>query len=388
MVPPDSPCSEEHEESLERRNHTYRVPLFNEGLRTVVCWHPRLSKRVQGEPPCYDKASHARGIGQRPSTTDSNTSTNSCPCDLVVRSVPNISPTFSHSFSLFGLVGALRATENLPSLSTRRATSVPAEKSEDTARRERVSPHPSRHIESNISLLSSDEEGTQFQPGGVGKLTLRKKKNVKTYMLLQSFFISYDILLSLAKYILSTVRTSGYRKTDRSRVNCGVYGKTFRIEEGVTPPLFPKNCECVATRFFFYVFSLFAVTPFFQKLRTCRDTFFFLRIFFVRDIIFKYSRSDQAFRLAVRDHLVLPSQYMVISNQPGSARPVGSCQKFPWHGTRKNVMRENGPLFQHHHFLHDKFLVNDESLQIHERWHEHVVEKTAVEKTEVDCCVS
>ena len=41
-------------------------------------------------------------------------------------------------------------------------------------------------------------------------------------------------------------------------------------------------------------------------------------------------------------------------------------------------MRENGPLFQHRHFLHDKFLVNDESLQIHERWHDHVVEKTAV----------
>ena len=35
-------------------------------------------------------------------------------------------------------------------------------------------------------------------------------------------------------------------------------------------------------------------------------------------------------------------------------------------------MRENGPLFQHRHFLHDKFLVNDESLQIHERWHRHV----------------
>ena len=35
-------------------------------------------------------------------------------------------------------------------------------------------------------------------------------------------------------------------------------------------------------------------------------------------------------------------------------------------------MRENGPLFQHRHFLHDKFLVNDESLQIHEHCHRHV----------------
>ena len=41
-------------------------------------------------------------------------------------------------------------------------------------------------------------------------------------------------------------------------------------------------------------------------------------------------------------------------------------------------MRENGPLFQHRHFLHDKFLVNDESLQIHERWHRHVVENIVI----------
>jgi len=68
---------------------------------------------------------------------------------------------------------------------------------------------------------------------------------------------------------------------------------------------------------------------------------------------------------------------MVISTQPGSARPVGSCQKFPWHGTYKNVMCENNPLFQHRYFLHNKFFVNDESLQIHERWHEHVVENIA-----------
>ena len=34
-------------------------------------------------------------------------------------------------------------------------------------------------------------------------------------------------------------------------------------------------------------------------------------------------------------------------------------------------MRENDPLFQHRHFLHNKFLVNDESLQIHECWHGH-----------------
>jgi len=40
-------------------------------------------------------------------------------------------------------------------------------------------------------------------------------------------------------------------------------------------------------------------------------------------------------------------------------------------------MCENGPLFQHRYFFHNKFIVNEESLQIHERWHEHVVEKIA-----------
>ncbi|KYM79417.1 hypothetical protein ALC53_10148 [Atta colombica] len=84
-------------------------------------------------------------------------------------------------------------------------------------------------------------------------------------------------------------------------------------------------------------------------------------------IIFKYSH-DQAFRLTVwedGDHLVLSSQSMMISTQPGSARPVGLCQKFPWHETRKNVMWENNRLFQHHYFFDDKSFFDDESLQIH-----------------------
>jgi len=42
-------------------------------------------------------------------------------------------------------------------------------------------------------------------------------------------------------------------------------------------------------------------------------------------------------------------------------------------------MCENGPLFQHRYFLYDKFLVNDECLQIHKRWHEYVIEKIAVD---------
>ncbi|KYM83815.1 hypothetical protein ALC53_05752, partial [Atta colombica] len=44
------------------------------------------------------------------------------------------------------------------------------------------------------------------------------------------------------------------------------------------------------------------------------------------NIVFKYSCRDQAFRLVVRDHSVLPPQSMVISTQPGSAKPVGSVK--------------------------------------------------------------
>jgi len=82
----------------------------------------------------------------------------------------------------------------------------------------------------------------------------------------------------------------------------------------------------------------------------------FFNVMLHDSIMFKYSCRDQAFRLVVRDHPVLSSQSMVINSKPGSARPVGSCQKFPWHGTRKNIMCKNSPLFQHCHFFHDKLL--------------------------------
>ena len=80
---------------------------------------------------------------------------------------------------------------------------------------------------------------------------------------------------------------------------------------------------------------------------------------------------DQAFCLIIRNHIVLPSQSMVINIQPGSARPIGSCLKFPWHRTRKNVMDS---LFQHHAI---SFIIN--FLLTNPRWREHVVEKTAVD---------
>ncbi|XP_018311003.1 mucin-5AC-like, partial [Mycetomoellerius zeteki] len=74
-----------------------------------------------------------------------------------------------------GAYKKLPANHDLPvSSRTRRATSVPIEKREDTARRERVSPHPPRRKIYNISS-SSDDEGTPIQPGGVGRPMRRKE---------------------------------------------------------------------------------------------------------------------------------------------------------------------------------------------------------------------
>ena len=71
----------------------------------------------------------------------------------------------------------LPANSNEPvSSRTRRATSVPVENSEGTARRERVFPHPPRHGIELILSSSSDEEGTPHQSGGVGRLRLRSSK--------------------------------------------------------------------------------------------------------------------------------------------------------------------------------------------------------------------
>jgi len=58
-------------------------------------------------------------------------------------------------------------------------------------------------------------------------------------MFLQSFFVSYNAVFS--EIYFSTVRTSGYRKTDCIRVNCDVYDKISRIEEGVILPFFKEE---------------------------------------------------------------------------------------------------------------------------------------------------
>ena len=96
---------------------------------------------------------------------------------------------------------------------------------------------------------------------------------------------------------------------------------------------------------------------------------------YMRDLLSSFSSAsishrNQAFHHAVRDHPVFPLQSMVISTQSRSAI-LFLTQEVPWHGTRKNIMRENSSFSQHRYFLHDKFLFNDKSLQIYKCWYSH-----------------
>ena len=72
-------------------------------------------------------------------------------------------------------------------------------------------------------------------------------------MFLQSFFVSYDALLSLAKYIFFQPLQADI--ADCIRINCDVYDRTSR--RGSNPPLCPRIVNVlrhVLSRFF-YVFS-------------------------------------------------------------------------------------------------------------------------------------
>ncbi|KYN12185.1 hypothetical protein ALC57_15651 [Trachymyrmex cornetzi] len=205
----------------------------------------------------------------------------------------------------------------------------------------------------------------------------RAISNVETYMLLQFFFVSYDALLSLAKYIFNlTVNAIPYGLYfdcaddeelvgDFNAFSLGhsqYLGFSFDCGGGLGGPCFNDSMS---------TYTASKVSMYMRSRSSSRSTFH-SHVRFSRPLTYT----------------IWESQSMVISTQPESAGPIASCQKFPWHGTRKHVMRENSPLFQHRHFLHDKFLINEESLQIHERWYEHIVEKTVIEKTVVDCSVS
>lgn len=92
----------------------------------------------------------------------------------------------------------------------------------------------------------------------------------------------------------------------------------------------------------------------------------------IRRFSAEYGPCNQVSHRAVRDRPVLPSQSMMIGNQPGSARPFGFCQGTPWHGTREDVVRDEGPLFESGKLLHYVLFSNEETLEIHERRHGHV----------------
>jgi len=82
-------------------------------------------------------------------------------------------------------------------------------------------------------------------------------------MLLQFFFISYDALLSLAKYIFFN---RSYKRISQDwlhlrKLRCIIYSKTSRIEEEITFSSFQElqtYHDTFYRVFFFYVFSLFA----------------------------------------------------------------------------------------------------------------------------------
>ncbi|KYQ52413.1 hypothetical protein ALC60_08471 [Trachymyrmex zeteki] len=89
-----------------------------------------------------------------------------------------------------------------------------------------------------VEALPRFERQRQFMSAMISQGDLH---NVETYTL-YSFFTSFDALLSLAKYIFQSFVQAGINKTDRIRINCGVYN-TSKIEEGAGRPPISKNFE-------------------------------------------------------------------------------------------------------------------------------------------------
>ncbi|KYN11467.1 hypothetical protein ALC57_16386, partial [Trachymyrmex cornetzi] len=78
-----------------------------------------------------------------------------------------------------GALKKLPAINEQPVSRTRRATSVPAEKSDDQTGARLPTPSSSYRKLYLITLTSPDEEGTQFQPGGVGRLSLKRNRSTR-----------------------------------------------------------------------------------------------------------------------------------------------------------------------------------------------------------------
>ncbi|KYN20093.1 hypothetical protein ALC57_07561 [Trachymyrmex cornetzi] len=208
--------------------------------------------------------------------------------------------------------------------------------------------HTLTHLVNITSLLVETLPRFERQPQFVSAIVSQGDlHNIKTYVLLQSFFVSYDVLLSLAKYILLTVLLSMF-------IRYGLY-----IDDD------GDDFDAFSQEYFQYLVS----------------SFFFGEV--LCDSFCKRANDFMSSHTASKVLMCMRSRSSSRSKFHSHVRFSSPLTYTIWHGTRKNVMRENGPLFQHRYFLHDKFFVNDESLHIHERWHEHVVEKTVI-----DCGVS
>ena len=91
---------------------------------------------------------------------------------------------------------------------------------------------------------------------------------------------------SLMKYIFNR-SYKWVSQADRIRINCYVYSKTFRIEEGLTSPLF-KNCEHAPTRFIMFFSTYFLCSWVYQCCITAFYVFFVLEFieFILYDLYF------------------------------------------------------------------------------------------------------
>jgi len=96
------------------------------------------------------------------------------------------------------------------------------------------------------------------------------------------FFLHVDALLSLAKYIFFlTIRTSGYRKTDRIRKLWHTWEYFWNRKGEAGPPPFSKNFERVATRFI----TLSTYFLYHEFMRTFIHTYITLHILYIRTFI-------------------------------------------------------------------------------------------------------
>ncbi|KYQ58526.1 hypothetical protein ALC60_02476 [Trachymyrmex zeteki] len=169
-----------------------------------------------------------------------------------------------------------------------------------------------------VEALPCFERQRQFVFAMISQGDLHVTRTLKLTRYIPSSRRSMRCSLWRSTFFQSFVQ-AGINKTDRIHINCGVYNIS-KIEEGSSRPPLSKNFERV-------------VTP------------------------SKVSMVKLSLSSTLASHLRFSRPLTYIK----------ACQETLRHGTCKNIMRENGSFSQHRYFLHDKFLSNDESLQIHKR---------------------